>query len=156
MAWRISQNEFILHGHDMGSSGFVSFCPLVVIPDIRTVGAGFGLLDLGNPLGRISLGICMDLNPFPPAIWNSEEGPYELASFVIDNDTRLVVILCAWLDSKAHPEEPWDRQTLNYWIARLFPLWRHVDDRQTERETIVAICNRAGADGGSYYTIRTS
>ncbi|KAF8513774.1 hydrolase [Gautieria morchelliformis] len=110
-------------------------------------GTGFGLLDLGHPLGRISLGICMDLNPFPPAIWNTEEGPYELANFAIDNDTRLVVILCAWLDSKAHPEEPWDRQTLNYWIARLLPLWRQVDDRQTERDTIVAICNRAGADG---------
>jgi protein N-terminal amidase len=95
----------------------------------------------------------MDLNPQPPAIWTSKEGPYELASFAIDNDTRLLVILCAWLDSKEHTEDQWDRQTVDYWLARLLPLWRHIDDQQTEKDTIVAICNRTGADGGPYRSL---
>lgn len=115
------------------------------------LGTGFGLFNLGDPLGRISLGICMDLNPFPPAVWSSREGPYELANFAIDNNTRLLIILCAWLDSKAHPEEPWDKETVNYWLARLLPLWKRINEQQVEQDTVVVICNRAGADGGLYY-----
>ena len=118
---------------------------------MHTVGTGFGIFDIGDPLGRVSVGICMDLNPFPPAIWNSREGPYELASFAIDNDTRLLIILCAWLDSKIHPEEAWDRETVNCWLARLLPLWRRINNQQMERDTIVVICNRAGADGGLFH-----
>ena len=113
------------------------------------VGTGFGFFDLGTPLGRVSVGICMDLNPFPPAIWNSREGPYELASFAIDNDTRLVIILCAWMDSRTHTEKPWDLKTVDYWVARLLPLWERTNNQQAGRDTIVIICNRAGLDGGA-------
>lgn len=122
----------------------------------QSLGTGFGLFDLGNPLGRASLGICMDLNPFPPFVWDSKEGPYELASFSIENDTNLLIILCAWLDSKEHPEQPWDKNTVDYWLARLLPLWRRIGDQQVARDTIVVICNRAGAEGGSYYFKRHS
>ncbi|KAF8583336.1 carbon-nitrogen hydrolase [Ramaria rubella] len=114
-------------------------------------GSGFGLIDLKPPLGRVSLGICMDLNPSPPAVWTSKDGPYELASFALDNNTRLLVILCAWLDSKEHTDKPWDTQTVNYWIARLLPLWRRMDDKQAEQDTIVAICNRSGVDGDTLF-----
>jgi protein N-terminal amidase len=115
------------------------------------LGTGFGQFDLGDPLGRISLGICMDLNPFPPAVWTSREGPYELANFAINHNTRLLIILCAWLDSKAYPDEPWDKQTVDYWLARLLPLWRRTNGQQAKPDTVVVICNRAGADGGSYF-----
>ncbi|KAF8505365.1 carbon-nitrogen hydrolase [Hysterangium stoloniferum] len=110
-------------------------------------GSGFSVFDLGDCLGRMSLGICMDLNPFPPCIWMSIQGPYELAEFALDNKTSLVVILCAWLDSEENLENRWDTQTLNYWLARLLPLWQKVNGKRNEQETIVVISNRSGVEG---------
>lgn len=115
-------------------------------------GNGFGVYDLGNPLGRVSLGICMDLNPSTDAVWTTiEDGPYELASFALDNNTPLVVVLCAWLDSDKSPSERSDYSTLSYWATRLIPLWKVIQDRQTDKETIVVVCNRSGYEGDSVF-----
>lgn len=115
---------------------------------VHGIGSGFGLFELGNPIGRVSLGICMDLNPFPPAIWTSQDGPYELANFACDNAVSLLVVLCAWLDSKKDPDANWDLSTVHYWLARLLPLWRRIRDTQFQNEIIVVMCNRAGSEGG--------
>ncbi|KAF8073961.1 carbon-nitrogen hydrolase [Lyophyllum atratum] len=48
---------------------------------------------------NITIGICMDLNPQPPALWTSAEGPFELADYTAKNRSRLLVLLNAWLYS---------------------------------------------------------
>ncbi|KAG6840882.1 hypothetical protein C0991_003475 [Blastosporella zonata] len=68
-------------------TGFVSFSlPLTTSSDVA------------SPLD-ISLGICMDLNPHSPNIWTSDKGPYELADHCVKNQSRLLVLLNAWLYS---------------------------------------------------------
>lgn len=99
----------------------------------------------------------MDLNPFPPNVWTSIEGPYELAEYVLDQKTTLLVVLCAWLDSRRDLDSLWDVSTLNYWTARLRPLWKKLERRPLEdSETIVVLCNRSGLEGGQciYASIR--
>jgi hypothetical protein len=135
----------------------------------------------------------MDVNARPPAQWISPDGPYELADHCIENKTNLLVLLNAWLDSgtqdngeliteestdsngeaKEGTSTP-DRQTLNFWAARLWPLWRrgtrpkgstngtaeldgHHEDgimQQTQdgrsHETIVVACNRTGEENGMF------
>ncbi|KAG6825130.1 hypothetical protein H0H93_001123, partial [Arthromyces matolae] len=105
---------------------------------------------------KMSIGICMDLNPFPPGDWTSTGGPFELADYCVKNQSKLLVLLNAWLysdknewdvdsaesdgdaDDTQHavePEEP-DWYTLRYWTARLRPLWRYDRRRRGSNETL--------------------
>lgn len=131
----------------------------------------------------------MDLNPQPPADWTSAEGPYELAEHCVKNNTDILILLNSWLDSgipddgdriaEEDGEEVGEREettgsdwhTLNYWAARLWPLWRKdaqrrvgvasagvdgggdVDgneqgEEKSAHETIVVACNRTGEENG--------
>jgi len=125
------------------------------------------------PIGTLTLGICMDLNPHSP-IWWAEGGPFELAEYCLSTEenkprTNVLLLLNAWLDTKEELEERWDLQTLNYWMARLRPLWQKADpndgsfndsddeeeapphhnaDGDRSKRTIVVICNRCGDDNG--------
>ncbi|KAI0345908.1 carbon-nitrogen hydrolase [Trametopsis cervina] len=132
-------------------------------------GTGFGLYKLPHPLHTMALGICMDLNPIPPASWSLEDGPYEIADFCLEKEANVLVLLNAWLDSKQEPENVRDWHTLNYWAARLRPLWARTVDIEDEedygdsdeespspattnqRETIVIVCNRAGTENGQTF-----
>ena len=113
------------------------------------------------PSLNMSLGICMDLNPQPPAEWTSiTAGPYELADHCVKHKSKLLVLLNAWLDptvdvaqddkdsecqdettkedeegDSSDDEEP-EWGTLNYWSARLRPLWRSDGRRRGSNETI--------------------
>lgn len=100
---------------------------------------------------KMTLGICMDLNPQPPAEWNGVDGPYELAEYCIKSDSKLLVLLDNWLDpSLQNPEveigeehgpdgtnedhgddETPEWNTLNYWCARLKPLWVKLGHRRS-------------------------
>ncbi|EIN12801.1 carbon-nitrogen hydrolase [Punctularia strigosozonata HHB-11173 SS5] len=120
-------------------------------------GAGFATFNLPAPLGRLSLGICMDLNAQPPAVWTLEEGPYELAEHCLSTRSRVLVVLNAWLDSLEDEDAETDWSTLNYWAARLRPLWRNrgsvlaqaVTPSQPHAEHVtVIICNRSGKESG--------
>lgn len=105
----------------------------------------------------MSTAICMDLNPFPPADWRLEEGPYEVAEYCTANKVNLLVLLNAWLDPGGEGEDAEEPQwsTVNYWTARLRPLWTNSSavngqkqsDTGTDR-TIVVICNRCGEENG--------
>lgn len=99
----------------------------------------------------------MDLNPSPPADWQLETGPYELAEYCQAQSTDVLVLLNAWLeydyDLDDGPDEPsW--RTLQYWATRLRPLWhyQHKTDNDFEplahHETMVVICNRTGEENG--------
>jgi protein N-terminal amidase len=121
---------------------------------------GTGYANFSNllgPLDTLSLGICMDLNPLPTSIeWPA---PCELASFALSRRSRVLVLLCAWLDSDQHPDDvKWDLTTVVYWRQRLLPLWStdSPDLRPMPEylapsdhdETIVVICNRIGTERG--------
>jgi protein N-terminal amidase len=105
-----------------------------------------------------------DLNPQPPTPWRLAEGPYELADYCLQNNTRLLILLCSWLDSKEEGKQ--DMGTVQYWAARLRPLWTNGNDEDegedeedesdfdtavNGEETIVAICNRSGEENGKPY-----
>lgn len=126
---------------------------------------------LPPPIHTLCLGICMDLNPQIDD-WTRHDGPYELASHCLANKANVLVLLNAWLDSGNDLEESSDWSTLNYWAARLQPLWAgdeedRSDDHDSEseeaptstangvdesgskgKETIVVVCNRSGEENG--------
>ncbi|KAG9077907.1 Carbon-nitrogen hydrolase, partial [Ceratobasidium sp. 370] len=110
-------------------------------------GSGFSTFTTSvQTFGTISVAICMDLNPHPPNVWTSIDGPYELADFCIENGVQTLVLLCAWLDSGRSGDTPFDGSTASYWIARLRPLWHSGTDKYT-----VVICNRTGTERGSTF-----
>jgi len=141
-------------------------------------GPSFKSFSLPMPIGTLSLGICMDLNPHT-ALWSTEKGPFELAEYCLSTEskprTNVLLLLNAWLDSKEDLGERWDWQTLNYWLSRLRPLWKKEvdphdesnsdsddsDDGETpahqsnnedrSKQTIVVICNRCGDDKGTQF-----
>lgn len=91
----------------------------------------------------------MDLNAQPPAVWDTLDGPYELARHHLASKSGILILLNAWLDSEQNPEDEVDEQTINYWSIRLRPLWSKeevgVDDGA---ETMVVVCNRTGEENG--------
>ncbi|TFK85333.1 carbon-nitrogen hydrolase [Polyporus arcularius HHB13444] len=129
-------------------------------------GTGFVTFHLPPPLNVVSLGICMDLNVQPPAVWDLTLGPYEIAEYCIAQKTNLLVLLNAWLDSGSSPDEDIDWQTINYWATRLRPLWAQVvkedaaaaeavghagdpeEGRRPGEELVVVVCNRCGEENG--------
>ncbi|KAH7337094.1 carbon-nitrogen hydrolase [Rhizoctonia solani] len=118
--------------------------------DLPWAQPGSGFTTFTTPLeslGTVSVAICMDLNPHPPNVWTSVEGPYELADYCIEHNVQTLILLCAWLDSGVSPEDTqFDAQTVSYWIARLRPLWYSGSDKYT-----VIISNRTGTERGSKF-----
>ena len=120
-----------------------------------TAGHGFTVIDLPPPLGKTTIAICNDLNVQAPAVWDSiEHGPYELARHCMQEGTRLLVVLNAWLKSDTDENEESgderkdegegsevdvdgdshqqpDRSVLHYWAVRLRPTW--AGDNETEK-----------------------
>ncbi|KAG9125772.1 Carbon-nitrogen hydrolase [Ceratobasidium sp. 392] len=110
-------------------------------------GSGFSTFTTSvQAFGTLSVAICMDLNPHPPNMWTSMDGPYELADYCIENEVQTLVLLCAWLDSGRSEDTPFDGSTASYWIARLRPFWYAGTDKYT-----VIICNRTGTERGSTF-----
>jgi protein N-terminal amidase len=118
----------------------------------------------------MAMGICMDLNAQPPAIWTLEDGPYEIADYTIQKNVNILLLLNAWLDSDQEPEHEKDWHTLNYWAMRLRPLWARCEEFKEEdsaqcnsrgesiqgrgldgRDTVVIVCNRCGSENGRCY-----
>ena len=97
------------------------------------LGTGFATYSLPHPLHTMALGICMDLNAQPPADWTIEDGPYELADHCIETKANILLILNAWLDSGMIDADK-DWQTLNYWAARLRPLWARTEALAREED----------------------
>ncbi|KAK1972814.1 carbon-nitrogen hydrolase [Colletotrichum sublineola] len=100
-------------------------------------------------LGRTSIGICMDINPYKfEAPWHA----YEFAFHVLESYSNLVILSMAWLTREnaqvftSTPNEP-DMDTLTYWVARLEPLIRE----NSNDEIIVVLCNRSGIEDNAVY-----
>lgn len=123
-------------------------------------GNGFATFHLPPPLGTVTLAICMDLNAIPPAEWNLDEGPYEVAEHCISTRSNLLILLNAWLDSNDDEDRDMDWRTMNYWSVRLRPLWAEpltgghgnlVRDTNAHpgEETVVVVSNRFGEENGT-------
>ena len=136
-------------------------------------GNGFAHFELpSSPLQSISFGICMDLNPFPSSMGGDPFLDCELAEFAIQKNARILVVLCAWLNSGSSPDSQLDMTNINFWAERVRPLWERpavsanhagsgleqlasvsgmtveTSEAVEDRETIVVICNRTGIERG--------
>jgi protein N-terminal amidase len=103
-----------------------------------------------GPLGRVSMGICMDINPYRfVAPWTA----YEFARAAVDARSPTVVVSMAWLTRllpaglRETPEDP-DVETLSYWLERLWPLR---EAREAGRSVVCVMANRSGVEGEACY-----
>ncbi|KAL7410471.1 carbon-nitrogen hydrolase [Mrakia frigida] len=135
-------------------------------------GDGFSYIDLPQPLGRLSMAICMDINNGTDFLspWDA----YELATFVQKNSVDVLVLSANWLDppsppdAEPVPEMPEDEMpsedTLNYWAHRLLPLHdpapyfeeedrpgKGVEGVSGNRQTVFVAANRVGTEEGSKF-----
>lgn len=96
-----------------------------------------------------------------PSSWSAEVGPFELADFVEESKSDVLLMSNAWLnsgpldeDASDEDEEDTDWRTLNYWAQRLRPLWAAQNgDTSTspfegKAKTVVVMCNRVGEENG--------
>ncbi|KAF2434892.1 carbon-nitrogen hydrolase [Tothia fuscella] len=121
--------------------------------DGKTSPSGFFAGALG-PLGNVSMGICMDINPYK---FLSDWSSYEFASHVLQARTPLVVVNMAWL-TRLTPQEltelplrP-DEETFTYWIGRFQPLLEANVRMGEDVGPIVVVCaNRCGIEGSACY-----
>ena len=97
----------------------------------------------------------MDLNVQKPFEWRSIEGPYEIASYCIAEDSNILILLDAWLESPQDVGEDHAWTTLNFWAGRLRPLWEQQNGvpANDQRETNVVVCNRTGNENGESYCL---
>ncbi|WVW81583.1 hypothetical protein I302_103578 [Kwoniella bestiolae CBS 10118] len=130
-------------------------------------GDGFMHFDLPEPLGRVAVGICMDMNPKDfVAPWDA----FELANYCRDNAVDMLVVPMNWLSPPAEPPEVMTEEedpnapsesNLNYWAARLQPLHDPVPGYTTPRnvgsdpvggkEVVFVACNRVGTEEGTKF-----
>lgn len=126
-----------------------------------SIGTGFATFLLPSPLRTLSFGICNDLNISDSDTWTTEDGPYEIANYALSHNANILVLLNAWLDSGKEEVEDTDWYTLNYWAARLRPLWvnnfagsntveivEEDNENANGKEMIVVVCNRTGEENG--------
>jgi len=98
----------------------------------------------------------MDLNVQKPYEWESIKGPYEIASYCIAENSNLLILLDAWLESPEDIGEDYAWTTMSFWAHRLLPLWQKQEEVSTndQREMSVVICNRTGNENGECYVLR--
>lgn len=88
-----------------------------------TKGQGFSTTTIKNLDGdefKISIAICMDLNPDEESGASFEE--FELGHYLREQRIDLLVCLCAWVDSNPKINKIEEGlNTINYWVIRLLP-----------------------------------
>lgn len=104
---------------------------------------GFFCDTLGS-LGKVSLGICMDINPYQfEAPWDK----YEFATHALAGGVKLVVMSMAWLthlpqdEMDALPDQP-ALETVSYWLQRFSPMIEA--SKVGEEDIVVVFSNRIG------------
>ncbi|WWC67031.1 uncharacterized protein I206_100938 [Kwoniella pini CBS 10737] len=129
-------------------------------------GDGFCHFDLPEPLGRVAVGICMDMNPKDfLAPWDA----FELANYCREKAVNMLVVPMNWLSPPGEPPEDVPEQdpnepsdsSINYWASRLVPLHDPVPGYATPREetpnpmggkdVIFVGCNRVGTEEGTTF-----
>lgn len=100
-------------------------------------------------LGEVTLGICMDINPYRfTAPWES----YEFARTALTHKSPLLCVSMAWLchltpeELAQEPGQP-DIATVAYWVERFQP----IVDAKSEKAVFVVMANRCGVEKGVCY-----
>lgn len=95
----------------------------------------------------------MDINVQKPSEWKSIEGPYEMASYCVAENSNLLILLNAWLESPDDIGDDHAWVTLSFWAERLRPLWEQREgiSANDRRGTNVIVCNRTGNENGESY-----
>jgi len=96
----------------------------------------------GDETVRTSIGICMDLNPKE---YLAPFDLFEYATFVLENDVRLIILPMAWLLPVDADRKLPSIGSVEYWITRLGPL---IKDKQVRT---VIVCNRTGEERDAVY-----
>ena len=106
---------------------------------------GFFCDSLGS-LGKVSLGICMDINPYQfEAPWDK----YEFANHALAGGAKLIVMSMAWLTSlpkeemEVEPRQP-ALETVSYWLQRFSPLMEA--SLAGAEDVVVVFANRVGCE----------
>lgn len=100
-------------------------------------------------LGKVTLGICMDINPFR---FTSPWDDYEFSSLALTSQSPLLCISMAWLchltptELLTEPTQP-DVTTVAYWVERFQPLV----EARNEKPVYVIMANRCGMEKGVCY-----
>lgn len=110
----------------------------------------FSTSPLGD-IGPVTLGICMDINPYKfLAPWEA----YEFANTALSSQTPLICVSMAWLchlspvELMAEPDQP-DVATVAYWVERFQPIIEA--SRERDGATYVLLANRCGVEKGVCY-----
>jgi protein N-terminal amidase len=100
--------------------------------------------DTVGSLGKVALGICMDINPYQfEAPWDK----YEFATNAVAGGAKLIIMSMAWLTSSPveemalSPGEP-AVETVSYWLQRFSPLIKA--SQAGGEDVFVVFSNRAG------------
>lgn len=116
--------------------------------------AGFFCDSLGS-LGKVGLGICMDINPYQfSAPWDK----YEFANHVLDGGAKLIVMSMAWLTSLPKeemavlPGSP-ALETVTYWLQRFSPAIAAT--KAGGEDVTVVFSNRIGVEKNEVSEITT-
>lgn len=105
-------------------------------------------------LGQVTLGICMDINPYKfTAPWTD----YEFATAAIESGSNLICVSMAWLCHLTPEElmtEPGvaDFTTVAYWVERFHLL----TERSNGEPVYVILANRCGVEKGVCYAGSTT
>ncbi|CAO2649491.1 Nn.00g068760.m01.CDS01 [Neocucurbitaria sp. VM-36] len=104
--------------------------------------------ELGS-LGKVTLGICMDINPYR---FTSPWAAYEFSSLALSSSCPLICISMAWLchltptELMENPTQP-DVATVAYWVERFQPLV----EAKGDKPVYVVLANRCGMEKGVCY-----
>ncbi|KAI9700394.1 MAG: Carbon-nitrogen hydrolase [Candelina mexicana] len=100
-------------------------------------------------LGKVVMGICMDINPYR---FTAPLSAYEFATHALTSTSPLILLPMSWTtylppsSLVSSPLQP-DLDTLSYWVSRMQPLI----DAGGEDEIIVVAANRTGQEGEICY-----
>ncbi|KAF2115010.1 carbon-nitrogen hydrolase [Lophiotrema nucula] len=105
-------------------------------------------------LGNVTLGICMDINPYKfTAPWED----YEFANAALQSSSELVCVSMAWLahltptEIMTNPTQA-DFATVAYWVERFQPLV----EKAGEQPIYVVLANRCGMEKAVVYAGSTT
>lgn len=118
------------------------------LADPTSPDAPFQCKDIGE-LGKVTMGICMDINPYKfTAPWSD----YEFANTALNAQSQLICLSMAWLchltptELAMEPAQP-DVATVAYWVERFQPLV----EARGEKPTYIIMANRCGMEKGVCY-----
>nr|CCA23339.1 hypothetical protein FG07204.1 [Albugo laibachii Nc14] len=112
--------------------------------------AGDGFISLFCPALKknVSLGICMDINPYN---FTAPFDKYEFGNYVVkEHPSELVIFSCAWNDFDSEQEDV--MPTLQYWASRLTPITEAIQMGAYGFKDCYFICsNRTGTENGVHF-----